>query len=44
MDEAEAYLASETVTQYWARPRRPKDKPFVERVIRPTACCREEIY
>jgi len=33
MREAEAYLASRGVTQYWARPKRPKDKPFVERLI-----------
>lgn len=33
--EAEEWLASGGVgiTQYWCRPRRPKDKPFVERFI-----------
>lgn len=33
--EAEEWLASDGVgiTQYWCRPRRPKDKPFVERFI-----------
>jgi len=33
MLEAEAYLASQGVTQYWTRPKSPKDKPFVERLI-----------
>jgi transposase InsO family protein len=33
MAKAEEYLASLKVTQYWARPKSPKDKPFVERVI-----------
>jgi putative transposase len=31
--KAEDYLASMSVTQYWARPRTPKDKPFIERLI-----------
>ncbi|GMO56769.1 MAG: hypothetical protein Ta2A_02140 [Treponemataceae bacterium] len=33
MKDAEAYLASLNITQYWARPHTPKDKPFVERFI-----------
>jgi putative transposase len=33
MAKAEEYLASIGVTQYWARPKSPKDKPFVERLI-----------
>jgi len=33
MPEAEERLASRGVTQYWARPKKPKDKPFVERLI-----------
>jgi transposase InsO family protein len=31
--QAEDYLASLNITQYWARPYTPKDKPFVERLI-----------
>ena len=33
--EAEEWLASDDVkiTQYWCRPHRPKDKPFIERFI-----------
>jgi transposase InsO family protein len=33
MDKAEAYLLEEKITQYWTRPKQPKDKPFVERFI-----------
>jgi putative transposase len=33
MKEAEAYLASQEITQYWAKPHTPKDKPVVERFI-----------
>lgn len=33
MAKAEEYLASLNITQYWARPHTPKDKPFVERLI-----------
>ena len=33
MRDAEAFLRSETITQYWTRPREPKEKPFVERLI-----------
>ncbi|GMO55737.1 MAG: hypothetical protein Ta2A_00740 [Treponemataceae bacterium] len=33
MKDAEAYLASLNITQYWARPHTPKDKPFIERFI-----------
>ena len=33
MQEAEMYLASQGVTQYWARPKKPRDKPFVKRLI-----------
>ena len=33
MPEAEERLASRGVTQYWARPKKPNDKPFVERLI-----------
>ncbi|GHV58454.1 hypothetical protein AGMMS49579_26010 [Spirochaetia bacterium] len=33
MAQAEEYLASLNITQYWARPHTPKDKPFVERLI-----------
>ena len=32
-DEAENWLKSEGITQLWARPRTPKDKPCVERMI-----------
>ena len=32
-DRAEAWLKGEGVTQLWARPRTPKDKPCVERMI-----------
>jgi hypothetical protein len=33
MKEAEGYLASQGVTQYRTRPKSPKEKPFVERLI-----------
>ncbi|GMO56119.1 MAG: hypothetical protein Ta2A_01150 [Treponemataceae bacterium] len=33
MKDAEAYLASLNITQYWTRPHTPKDKPFIERFI-----------
>ncbi|MDR2535807.1 MAG: hypothetical protein LBD29_07230 [Treponema sp.] len=33
MKDAQAYLASQGVTQYWTRPYSPKEKPFVERLI-----------
>jgi hypothetical protein len=33
MKEAEDYLTSLSVTQYWTRPKSPKKKPFVERFI-----------
>ncbi|GMO62721.1 MAG: hypothetical protein Ta2A_09560 [Treponemataceae bacterium] len=33
MKDAEEYLALQNITQYWARPHTPKDKPFVERFI-----------
>ena len=33
MREAEECLAARGVTQYWARLKRPKDKPFAERLI-----------
>ena len=33
MLEAQQYLASQGITQFWCRPHRPKDKPFVERLI-----------
>jgi transposase InsO family protein len=33
MKEAQAYLASQGITQYWTRPKSPKEKPFVERLI-----------
>jgi len=33
MGEVPEYLASLGITQYWTRPRSPKDKPFVKRFI-----------
>jgi transposase InsO family protein len=33
MGEAHAYLQSQHIIQYWTRPRKPKDKACVERVI-----------
>jgi hypothetical protein len=33
MGEAEEYLASEHITQYWTHPRSSKEKPFIERFI-----------
>ncbi len=33
MGTAEKWLKSENITQYWCRPHRPKDKPFIERFI-----------
>jgi len=33
MLKAEAYLAEKNITQYWARPHTPKDKPHIERLI-----------
>jgi hypothetical protein len=33
MKDAEGYLASQGVTQYRTRPKSPKEKPFVERLI-----------
>jgi putative transposase len=33
MKDAEAYLLSENIRQYWTRPYSPKEKPFVERFI-----------
>ena len=32
-DKAEEWLDTAGITQLWARPHRPKDKPFVERFI-----------
>jgi transposase InsO family protein len=33
MKDAENYLASLNISQYWTRPKSPKEKPFVERLI-----------
>ena len=33
MGEAEEFLKKQGIEQYWARPNKPKDKPFVERFI-----------
>jgi putative transposase len=33
MKEAERYLATQHIPQYWARPVAPKEKPYVERLI-----------
>jgi putative transposase len=33
MKDAENYLASLNIPQYWTRPKSPKEKPFVERLI-----------
>jgi putative transposase len=33
MKEAEAYLLSKGITQYWAHPYSPTEKPFIERFI-----------
>jgi hypothetical protein len=33
MKEAEAFLRENNITQYWARPKSPKEKPYVERLI-----------
>jgi len=33
MKEVREYLASQGITQYWAHPHSPKEKPFVERFI-----------
>jgi transposase InsO family protein len=33
MKDAESYLASLGITQYWTKPKSPKEKPFVERFI-----------
>ncbi|MEL5720119.1 MAG: integrase core domain-containing protein, partial [Treponemataceae bacterium] len=33
MDKAEQWLSCESITQYWCRPHKPKDKPFIERFI-----------
>jgi putative transposase len=33
MKDAQAYLASQGIAQYWTRPYSPKEKPFVERLI-----------
>jgi hypothetical protein len=33
MGEAEEYLASEHITQYWTHPYASKEKPFIERFI-----------
>jgi transposase InsO family protein len=33
MKEAEVFLRENTITQYWTRPKSPKEKPFVERFI-----------
>lgn len=33
MGEAEEFLRSQGIKQYWARPHKPKDKPFIERFI-----------
>jgi hypothetical protein len=40
MKDAEGYLASRGVTRYRARPKSPREKPFVERLIGtlPRAC------
>jgi hypothetical protein len=42
MRDAEDFLRENHITQYWTRPRSPKEKPFVERLIMPSACCRKE--
>jgi len=33
MKEVQEYLAEQGITQYWAHPRSPKEKPFVQRFI-----------
>lgn len=33
MDKVEKYLAAQGITQYWAKPHTPKDKPHIERFI-----------
>jgi transposase InsO family protein len=33
MKDAEAFLRENHITQYWTRPKSPKEKPFVERLI-----------
>jgi transposase InsO family protein len=33
MKDAESYLTSQGITQYWTRPKSPKEKPFVEQLI-----------
>jgi transposase InsO family protein len=33
MKDAQAYLLSQTITQYWTHPYSPTEKPFVERFI-----------
>jgi transposase InsO family protein len=33
MKDAENYLASLNIPQYWTRPKSPKEKPFAERLI-----------
>jgi hypothetical protein len=33
MKDAQEYLASPHITQYWTRPNSPKEKPFAERLI-----------
>jgi transposase InsO family protein len=33
MKDAQAYRTSQNITQYWTRPKSPKEKPFVERLI-----------
>lgn len=33
MGKAEQWLKEEKMTQYWCRPNKPKDKPFIERFI-----------
>ncbi|MDR0600213.1 MAG: hypothetical protein LBG84_09080 [Treponema sp.] len=42
MRDAEDFLREDHITQYWTRPKSPKEKPFVERLIMPSACCRKE--
>lgn len=33
MGETEEFLKSQDIKQYWARPHKPKDKPYIERFI-----------
>jgi hypothetical protein len=40
--DAQAFLRENPIAPYWTRPKSPKEKPFVERFIRPSVCCRKE--